>query len=259
VLFCSICGASIPEGAAFCVTCGNKAVPEAVAAAVGGPAARQQPAVAPAPQYVPAPQRPPAPVAPQPPPAPVAAPAPQYVPAPQWPPAPVAPQHPPVLVSAPHYVPVPPRSPVVPPPPVRPSPVITQPPTWHVCFATGQTAGPFTEEEVRAMIARQQLKITDSVVVHGGSTWVPITQSPFAPFVAGQAQMDRLASSTCPRCGAGLAVVFRRSTASRVLILLGIMTLWIFGFGLVALIIGIVLGRDRIPGYECPRCRFRAS
>ena len=64
--------------------------------------------------------------------------------------------------------------------------------TWHVTFATGQTGGPFTEDEIRSMIARQQIKITDSVVLSGGSTWVPITQSPFARFIVTQASVDRL-------------------------------------------------------------------
>jgi len=60
--------------------------------------------------------------------------------------------------------------------------------TWHVTFATGQTGGPFTEDEIKSMIARQEIKITDSVVLSGGSTWVPITQSPFAGHIVTQSQ-----------------------------------------------------------------------
>ncbi len=47
--------------------------------------------------------------------------------------------------------------------------------TWHVTYATGQSGGPFTEDEIRSMIARQQVKVTDSAVLSGGSAWVPIT------------------------------------------------------------------------------------
>src|ERR1035441_1100947 len=82
----------------------------------------------------------------------------------------------------------------------------------HVTFATGQTGGPFTEDAIRSMIARQQIKITDFVVLSGGSTWVPITQSPFARDIVTQASVDRLAASTCPRCGAAMAVVAKGSS-----------------------------------------------
>ena len=141
-------------------------------------------------------------------------------------------------------------------------PVVTvttsPPPTWHVTFATGQTGGPFTEEEIRGMIARQQIKITDSVIASGGTTWVPITQSPFAQYIVTQASVDRLASSTCPQCGAAMAVVLRRSAASKALIIIGILTIWMFGFGLIFIIIGIILGRNPSPRYECPRCKYKA-
>src|ERR1019366_5461516 len=81
---------------------------------------------------------------------------------------------------------------------------VLAPPTnaWHVTYATGETGGPFSEEEIRSMIAQQQIKITDSIVLAGGSAWVPITQSPFARYIVNQASVDRLAASTCPRCGA---------------------------------------------------------
>src|ERR1700683_706356 len=51
---------------------------------------------------------------------------------------------------------------------------------WHVTYATGQRGGPFTENDIRGMIARQELKVTDSIVAQGGNTGVPITQRPFA-------------------------------------------------------------------------------
>ena len=131
-------------------------------------------------------------------------------------------------------------------------------PTWFVTYATGQSGGPFTEDEVKSMIARQQIKITDSVAAAGSRTWIPVTQSPFASVIVTQASIDRLASSTCPQCGAGMTVVLRRSTASKALFILGLLTIWIFGFGVIFLILGYIAGRNPSPRYECPRCKYKA-
>ncbi len=128
--------------------------------------------------------------------------------------------------------------------------------TWHVTFATGQTGGPFTEDAIRSMIARQQIKITDSVVLSGGSTWAPITQSPFARYIVAQASVDRLAASTCPRCGAAMAVVTKKSAMATILILVGIISS-IFLIGVVLIIIGVTMRRRVKVAYQCPRCNYR--
>jgi len=135
---------------------------------------------------------------------------------------------------------------------------VTPAPTWFVTYATGQTGGPFTEDEVKGMIARQQLKITDSVAAAGSHTWVPVTQSPFASFVFAQTSMDRLASSTCPQCGGAMAVVLRRSGTSKAFFIIGLLTIWIFGFGIIFVILGYITGRNPTPRYECPRCKYKA-
>lgn len=134
-----------------------------------------------------------------------------------------------------------------------------QAPLWYSRYATGQTSGPWTEDEIRAMIARQQIKISDAVAVQGGSTWLPITQSPFAGQVAAQTSIDRLASSTCPRCGGAMIVVLRRSGASKAFFITGLLTIWMFGFGIIFIIIGYIVGRNPGARYECPRCRYRAG
>jgi predicted RNA-binding Zn-ribbon protein involved in translation (DUF1610 family) len=128
--------------------------------------------------------------------------------------------------------------------------------TWHVTFATGQTGGPFTGDAIQSMIARQQIKITDSVIASGGSTWVPITQSPFARFIVTQASVDRLAASTCPRCGAAMAVVTKSSAFATILIIVGIFfTVALIGIPLI--IIGVMMRRKVKVAYQCPRCNFR--
>lgn len=128
--------------------------------------------------------------------------------------------------------------------------------TWHVTYATGQTGGPFTEDEIRGMIARQQIKITDSVILSGGSAWVPITQSPFARDIVTQASVDRLAASTCPRCGAAMAIVTKKSAMATILILVGIISS-IFIIGIILIIIGVMMRRKGKVSYQCPRCNYR--
>ena len=130
-------------------------------------------------------------------------------------------------------------------------------PTWYVTFATGQRGGPFTEDAIQAMIARQQIKITDSVVAVGGETWVPITQSPFARYVVNQTSVDRLAASTCPRCGAAMTVVTKNSAFATILILVGIITS-VFILGVVLIVIGVSMRRSTKVRYQCPRCNYKA-
>ena len=62
------------------------------------------------------------------------------------------------------------------------------PALWYVTYATGQRGGPFTENDIHGMIARQELKVTDAIVAQGGNTWVPITQSPFASLYRSSSQ-----------------------------------------------------------------------
>lgn len=109
------------------------------------------------------------------------------------------------------------------------------------------------------MIARQELKITDSVVAEGGKTWVPITQSPFAHSITSQARMQRLASSTCPRCGGAMVVILRMSGVAKAFIIGGSLTIWAVGFGLIFVIIGLIAGRNKVTRYECPLCKYRAN
>ncbi len=137
---------------------------------------------------------------------------------------------------------------------------ITPPPAavWYVTYATGQRGGPFTEDVVRAMIARQEIKITDSVIAQGGTTWVPISQSPFASSIVHQATVNRLVSSTCPRCGGAMAVILRRSGASKAFIIIGLLSVWAAGVGFILIIIGYFLGRNPQPRFECPTCKYKA-
>lgn len=129
---------------------------------------------------------------------------------------------------------------------------------YHVGYATGQVRGPLTHEAVLALIARQEIKITDSIAVDRSNSWTPITQSPFATFVAGQASIDRLASSTCPRCGSAMAVVLRKPRIGYVLLAIGIFTS-VALIGIPLLIAGFIMLRKTKAAYQCPRCNFKTG
>jgi hypothetical protein len=55
-----------------------------------------------------------------------------------------------------------------------------------------------------------------------------------------------------------MAVVVRTSGAAKAFYILGFLTIWMFGFGVIFLIIGYIVGRNPSPGYECPRCKYKA-
>lgn len=140
----------------------------------------------------------------------------------------------------------------VPPPPPPPAPSL-----YYVAYATGQVGGPFEEEVLRDLIAQQRVKVTDSVRPASSTAWVPVVQSKFAPLAAQQANMDRLVASTCPSCGAGMAVVIKRSKAGLVLVIVGILLTPIL-VGIPIFIVGYIMrwGGKGQAGYRCPRCNY---
>jgi hypothetical protein len=131
--------------------------------------------------------------------------------------------------------------------------------SWYVSSTTGIPSGPYTEEEVSSLITARRILIGDSVAPVGGQVWTPIAQSRFASQALMQANVNRLMASTCPRCGAGLVTVTRRSGVSWAFIALGLITIWLFGVGLIFLIIGFLAGRTPSAVLQCPNCKFRAS
>jgi DNA-directed RNA polymerase subunit RPC12/RpoP len=73
------------------------------------------------------------------------------------------------------------------------------------------------------------------------------------------AMLNRMAATSCPRCGFGMVVVPKKSGAAVTLIVIGILTIWIFGFGLIFLIPGIIIAissKGKL-GFQCPACNFR--
>lgn len=128
---------------------------------------------------------------------------------------------------------------------------------WYVTVA-GQSTGPLNEDAVRAMVLQQQIGPVDGVRAEGCEIWVPVTQSKFAPLVAQQTNLNRLTASTCPRCGAAMAVVIRRSTLGLVLVVLGICLTPLFGLGIPIFIVGYIMrfsGKGQA-AYQCPRCNY---
>jgi hypothetical protein len=129
---------------------------------------------------------------------------------------------------------------------------------YYVAYATGQTGGPFTEEAVRNLITQQQVKVTDSIRPNTSDAWMPMVRSKFAPLVAQQANLDRLAVSTCPRCAAGMVVVIKRSKAGLVLVILGLALTPLFGLGIPIFIVGFIMrwGGKGQAAYRCPNCNY---
>lgn len=129
---------------------------------------------------------------------------------------------------------------------------------YYIAYGTGQTVGPLTCDAVKSLIAEQKIKVSDSIRRDGSDPWMPIVQSEFAPLIAQQANMVRLAASTCPGCGAGMAVVIKRSKAGLVLIIVGLLTTPLFGIGIPIFVVGFILrwGRKGQAAYQCPRCNY---
>ena len=132
---------------------------------------------------------------------------------------------------------------------------------YYVSYATGGRVGPLGHDEVNRLIREQQIKISDSVCAVGEDRWMPITQSEFAELIAQSGSMERLAASTCPRCGAGMAVVLKRSRLGLVLIIIGLITTPLFGIGIPIFIVGFILrwGRKGKAAYQCPRCNYATA
>jgi hypothetical protein len=68
----------------------------------------------------------------------------------------------------------------------------------------------------------------------------------------------RITSTTCPRCGAGMAVVIRRSGLGLALIVIGLLTTPLFCIGVPIFAVGFVMrfsGKGRAV-YQCPGCNY---
>ncbi len=124
--------------------------------------------------------------------------------------------------------------------------------------STGQTIGPIEHDAIKALIDQQQVRLSDSIRAEGSDTWTPILQSPFASLVSQRANLDRLAASSCPRCGAAMAVVMRRSKVGLVLVIIGLLTTPLFGIGIPIFVVGFILrwGLKGKATYQCPRCNY---
>lgn len=125
---------------------------------------------------------------------------------------------------------------------------------------TNQVLGPIRETDVKDWISQNRLTSRDSLAVTGNSTWVPILQSQFKEYLVDQMNVERLAASTCPRCGAGMVALAKRSQAGLWLIIVGVIltpvcigtALWIWGM--------ILMHGTRGQTYlQCPRCKYTAG
>jgi hypothetical protein len=129
---------------------------------------------------------------------------------------------------------------------------------YFVRYSTGQTDGPYDESTIKMLIAQHRLQITDSVSLQGSGCWIAVFQSKFAPFVTQSAVTGRLAASTCPACGAAMAVVIKRSGLGLALIITGVALTPLFGIGVPVWIIGMIIrfGGKGTAVYRCGQCKY---
>src|ERR1041384_420849 len=123
---------------------------------------------------------------------------------------------------------------------------------------TRQTYGPLSEETLKDWISQKRVTLQDSVTKHGEQNWIPILQSPFGRPLADQANLDRLASSTCPRCGSAMIARIKQSGTGLTLILVGLFLTPIL-IGLPIFIVGMVIrhgGKGGKAYFGCPTCNY---
>jgi len=147
-----------------------------------------------------------------------------------------------------------------PPPPMLLPGRATPEQRYFVTWGAGERGGPFSEDEIKLLISQQRLKITDAIIAEGASQWMPISQSKFASFVIQHAQITRLASSTCPMCGAAMAVILKRSSLGLTLIIAGVVLTPLCGLGIPLWIVGYSMrfGKKGTAAYRCPRCNHES-
>jgi hypothetical protein len=131
-------------------------------------------------------------------------------------------------------------------------------PVYSVRYSTGQIDGPYDEPTIKLLIAQQRLQITDSVCLQGSGCWIPVFQSKFAPLVTQSTVTGRLAASTCPACGAPMAVVIKRSGVGLAFIIAGVALTPVFGIGIPIWIFGMIIrwGGTGTAVYRCARCNY---
>ncbi|MGA9055025.1 MAG: zinc-ribbon domain-containing protein [Terriglobia bacterium] len=118
--------------------------------------------------------------------------------------------------------------------------------------------GPLRAEDVATWVRLGRLSVHDDVQEVGGNGWVPMLQSKLRPYVLDGAHDARLVASSCPHCGAGLAVQIKRSGFGLFLVLLGIALTPLFGLGVPIFIVGFVIrwGGKGKAFYRCARCNY---
>ena len=135
-------------------------------------------------------------------------------------------------------------------------------PNYYVLHAvTKQTSGPLSEETIQDWISQKRITLQDSVTRQGEQHWTPILQSPFGTRIADQANLDRLAATTCPRCGSAMVARIKQSGTGLALILIGIALTPLF-IGIPIFIVGMVMrhgGKGGKAYFSCPICSYSTS
>jgi ribosomal protein L37AE/L43A len=123
--------------------------------------------------------------------------------------------------------------------------------------ATRTTLGPMPDTAVREWINSNHLSQRDMITRAGEDRWVPILNSEFSQHMLEKINLERLSSTTCPRCNSALVAVVGRSGAGLWLIIAGVvLTPLIIGIPIWAVGFYLRFGGKGTTRWTCPRCGY---
>lgn len=138
---------------------------------------------------------------------------------------------------------------------------IAKPEYYVLQSVNGEVWGPMGESAVKEWITQKRITSSASIAMTGDAGWVSILRSQFSQLVVDQMNVERLAASTCPRCGAGMVALAKSSQLGLWLIIIGVVLTPVFCIGTFLWVWGMIL-RHGIRGQtylQCPRCKYSTS
>jgi len=136
--------------------------------------------------------------------------------------------------------------------------LVDAPTEYHVLRATtNEVLGPLSESRVKDWINEKRITASDSVTSTGNQNWIPILQSPFSKQLVDQMNIERVAATTCPRCGSAMVGVVRGSQTGLVLIIIGVVLTPVC-IGIPIWVVGMIMrhGQKANTYFSCPRCNY---
>lgn len=133
--------------------------------------------------------------------------------------------------------------------------------TFHVYITSKKSdLGPFDSDTVRKMIQKGQVSHADFVRRRNESSWTPLLESDFSKEMIERVNTQRLASTTCPRCGGTLVAKAKYPVGALILVASGIVLTPCFFVGIPLWIVGwIWMIKSKGTHFVCPKCKYSAD